>query len=656
MPLITIPLGDFSKGVNDTRNPSIPPTGALRSARNLMYTGVHELSVRPGTQPVLTFYDDAGTPAKVTSVVGLFAFQDGAIGIAHSTITQKAYLYRLPATMDGWYNNAGALQSTANPQPSVILWTGMAASPDVSVSEGLGIAYIANTAAADNLGLYWPTQQFSDGGTSSVTGYAGTALIFPANIAVSATVSVTKNGTPLVGGGTDYTRTGAVFTLVVAALTSDTFVATFNAGIDNLRVNGVQQNVGSDIAYFNGVVAFHEHLWGFGYGAGANPGSNSYRPELARYSLPNFAPFQQNDSLTIGDRVRTQRERIIAGGVVGNALILGGASLLSRVTGDGRDSWYREVVDRSYGFVGPKCFVTAGNVMYYWSEQGPMRIQDTGAPDPLWDAIPKAVSTVASSASIVAGFDLPRNHVIFWYDTGNGVRTFCAFDTRREVWMGPDADIGLTLKCAGIVTPLYKSTAVAPVGPSAPPVVVSTTSIGNTSATATWTIGDVLASTEISYRVQGTSVYTILPLLDAGITTYGFSGLAGGVAYEWRVRHVRNGQYSTYSGPVTASQFTTSAATLSPPSALNGSDGSPSLIAYLNWTNSGESGVSTEVWRKGPGDSAYFAVQTVASGVSSTSVYVPVYGSYLFEVRHVRANAIASTFSNIVTVVVTSFV
>lgn len=646
-PMLTLPFGPFTAGVHDTANPSVPQTGALRDAQNVMFTGVFDLSLRPGTQQQLILFDDQGLPESITGVVAIVPFGDGALAVGWSSITEKCYLYRLKNTMDNWYDingNAGGVFHDYLPHPIGVLWSSMPSRPDVSITEGLGTAYIANTEAADVNGLYWPTKTYDDYGTATVTDLSGTTLIFPATFANAATVAITKNGTPLVNP-TDYTQSGSVFTLVVAAITSDVFILTYSAGIDTLLVNGSGGDVGTDTAYFNGVVAFQQACWGFGYGAGSEPGYTSYRPELARFSPPDFDPFQVEDSLTIGDRVRSERERIIAGIVAGNSLYLGGASLLTRITGYGRDSWYRTVLDRSYGFVGPKCAVAVGSTLYYWSPQGPIRVDDGGAPDPLWDAIPAAVASVANLASIVAAFDLDTNHVLFFYDTGTGVRTFCAFDVRRSVWLGPDSDIGLSIVSAGAVTPLYASTAVAPDGPAGPPTIISTTMIGTTTAIATWANGDGLAQTELSYRVQGTTTYTIAPLIPANITTYQFSGLIPNVAYEWRVRNVQNGQYTSYIGPVSASQFTTIISELQPPFNLVGVQSSKGIrSAYLTWNNSGENNASTLIQYTPAGGSTYN--MTVGPLVSSATVPVPVYAVTQFAICHTETNFLSSPFTD----------
>lgn len=652
-PLTTASFGPFTAGITDTRNPSVPPNTSLQSAQNLQYTGVFDLSIRPGTQIALSLFDDEMVPFSVDSVVlAATPFQDGALALAWSHTTNKCYLYRLNAELNNWYDVNGNPGGSFSANPIGVVWSSMTTVPDVSVTEGLGVAYIANCEAADVNGLYWPTKVYYDYGTSTVTGLTTTTLIFPATFALSATVAITKNGTPLVVT-TDYTRAGSVFTLVVAAISSDVFDLTFSAGIDTLLVNGTGGNAGTDTAYFNGVVAFQQACWGFGYGAGNAPGYTSYRPELARFSPPSFQPFQVEDSLTLGDRVRSERERIIAGVVAGNALFLGGASILTRITGYGRDSWYKAVLDRSYGFVGPKCAVAVGDTLYYWSTQGPCRVSDSGPVDPLFDAIPAAVATVANPQTVIAGFDLATNQVLFFYDSGNFVRMFCAFDIRRNVWLGPASDIGIALLSAGSVLPYTASTAVAPDGPSGPPTIVSTTMIGTTTALATWTNSDTLSSTEISYRIQGTTTYTVLPLLGANTTTYTFAGLTPDTMYEWRVRSARNGQFSSYTGPVTASQFTTALLTLLPPTNLTGGpvrqNGQFQRSAYLAWSNSGETDASTSIqFAPTAGGQAYAMV--VGPGVGSAVVPVQSTGNWNFSVQHIKAGYTSSSLDGPITV------
>jgi hypothetical protein len=570
--------GPLTKGLLDSVTLGAELAGVCRYLRNAVYTGGSQLGVRPGTALALTCKDDAGTPAAITSICAIVPFGDGVLVVGHSTATLKVYLYRLSATMDGWYNAAGVLQSTLFPEPVGALWTGAATAPDVLVTEGLGTAYIANTGAADDSGLYYPTKSY----------------VSPATI------------------------------------------ATLTADLDN--------SGGAEDLYFSGVVAFKQHLWAWGFGAGTTVGTTTYRPELARFSAPNFGAFSAADSITLGDRVRSVRERIIGAGVAGDALFLGGARMLTRVTGFGRSSWIKEPLDRSYGFVGPKCMVTAGDTLYYWSHQGPMRITADSGPEPLWDALPATVATVVNESRIVAGFDADRNQVLFAYDSGSGVgRAFCAYDVRRDVWLGPDADLGLAIRCMGTVEPIYASTATPPVGPSGPPTSATNTSTGTTTSTAGWTTGDAAAETVVESELASGGTYAEVTTLAAGVTSYAFSGLTASTSYNWRVRHKRNGQYSAY----LTSSFTTtgSGGTLTAPSNCVLSQIAPATIS-ATWTNSGESGVSTEVWRQINADP--YTLQTTAGvGVASYSSTAPVVpgDTVRLEVRHTKSSYTESSFA-----------
>lgn len=590
--LTTLPFGPFD-GVVDTKNSSLPLPGKLRNMQNLVFSGGTRLSVQNGTVVALTLKDDAGTPATVTRVLHVGSYMDGAIAIAHSTVTSKVYLYRLPATMDGWYNAAGALVATASPQPCAVLWTSVTAPPDVWVAEGLGTLYIAQTSAIDEAGLYYRTQ----------------------------TVVFSAAGVPTVA---------------------------------DLKANGTGGAAGADNAYFTAVWSFHQHLWGVGYGAGTTPGFTSFRPELAKFSGPSFGALQTADSIVIGDKVRALRERVINGAVAGNALFLGASKYLFRIVGYGRDSWVVETLDQKYGPVGPKAGIGVGHQFYYWTTRGLCRCADGGQPEPLWDAIVGAVATVANESKIVLGFDSSTDRVLVLYDTGVGVRTLCAFDTRRDDYCSLDGDIGLVVNCAGIVEPIYQSTATPPAAPAGP-TIVSTTLVTNTTARYTWSVGDALAQHELTYRIQGQPTYALAALTDAGVTVYDAAGLTAGTAYEWRLRAYKNGVYSAYVGPTAASQFTTTGGVTgpAPPTGLTAivSIDFPGRWVQLDWINADPSLV-TEVWRSTDGVT-FFQQSTEAAGVTTAFNNVMAAGLFYFKVRHVEADSTPGQWSAAASIVMT---
>lgn len=591
-PRLTIrPFGPFSNGVVDRANASeaAGTANALRRARGTFFSGLNRLSVRPGTRTVLTFKDDAGTPANVTSVCALVTFTDGALAVAHSTSTNKAYLYRLTADLTGWYNSSGVLQAAnATPQPCAVIWSSITTPPDVTVAEGLGLAYIAMNGAMNATTLAFPAKQFTPPAT-------------------------------------------------IATITSD------------LDVSG-----GAEDLYFLGTVSFQQHLWAWGVGSGTTA-ANQYRPELARFSQPNFLlPFSPADSITVGDRVRSEREKIVTGAVAGSALFLATPFSLTRVTGYGRSSWYKEALDKSYGVAGLKALVARGDTLYYWSNRGPLRCQAQGTPEPLWPRIENAIASVINPQRIVAAYDEASDLVIFAYDSGSGVRTWCAYDALREVWVGPDDDTGVVISAAGTVAPIFSSTVAGSTSPAGAPTSASTTGVGPTTATANWTTGDVAAQTSIEYRRQG-DVSWIATLIAAGVVTYTFTGLTAGVAYEWRAAHFKGGTYSSYLGPSGSTQFTTAASQLNPPTNLALSTsvliGIGSIDITATWTNSGESGVSTTV-EVDPG-TGYAFYTSVSSPAASTIITVYASGTYNVRIKHTKTSYTDSNYNGPQSIAVT---
>lgn len=576
--------GPFTKGVVQEAGASLDLTGALKSAVGVAHVGVGKFGTRNGNRVALTLMDDQGTPAEVDAVCALVPFSDAVLAVAWSESQQDVYLYRLSSAMDDWYDATGALQGTTSPEPVGVLWSTVTTAPDVTIAEGLGVAYIAHTEPVASGTLTYATRTFEAPGT----------------------------------------------------------LADLQADLDG---------GGAADVFFAGVISFQQHLWGWGFGAGVTAGTG-YRPEMARFGGAIFTAFQSSDSLTIGNRVRSQREAIIGAGIAGQSLYLGAPYMLTRITGFGRDSWYKEPVDDSYGFTGPKCMVTAGDVLYYWSSRGPMRIGAGGKPEPLWDPVTSVVESVANPAKIVAAFDVTRDWVTWTYDesTAGGTRLFVAYDVRRGLFAVAGDDWGQTIRCAGTIAPVASSTAAGVSGPSASPSSASTTNVGTTSAQANWTNGDVTAPSTVEIRAEGGSTYTAYPV-SAGVSLYVFTGLSSGVDYEWRIAHVKHGSTSTYVGPVAATQFTTtvSGGTLLPPTslALTSSELAP---LKATWTNSGEASVQTECYLSGPSvgapSSASYVLQTTkAAGVASHTFSPTSDGTYWVKVRHIRSGATESAFA-----------
>jgi hypothetical protein len=579
-----------------------PLAGTVRRLRAGNYSGAARLAVRAGSAVAMTHLDDADA-SEVTSVCLLEQWSDWALSVGHSTVTEKAYLYRLQADMSGWYDASGDFHANQRAEPCCVIWDEIPLPPDVRLTEGLGYAYIAHCNAADNTTLAFPSKKYT----------------IPATI------------------------------------------ETMTADLDG--------DTTPEDLYFLGVIAFNQHLWGWGVGSGTTPATH-FRPELLRFSQPFFGDFVAADSITVGDRTRSQREKVVGAAVAGEALFIGSPFALTRITGFGRNSWYKKPLDKTYGFPGPKCFAVRGDTLYFWSNRGPIRVSDAGEPEHLWPAVDGTVLAVIAPEKVTAGYDESNDIVMFAYDKGDGVRTWAGFDCSRDVWVGPDDDLGLKIRYISTVTPVYVSAAAAtsgddgsPIGdprpdpggsggtgPIAAPAALATTAIGPTTATAQWTNGDIVAQTQVEIRRQVDTAWTVAGLLPGGVSSFTFTGLINGQAYEWRVAHLRSGIYSDYVGPTVPSQFTTGGGLLPPASdptvrAIN------SLVDLaIAWVNSGEADVLTDVELSGPSSdppdvSTYLLEVQIPYPQASAQLRVGTSGIWWVRIRHTRPGYTASTYT-----------
>lgn len=607
-------FGPFTKGTVDSANALLDMKGALKNASNLYVVGLNQVRVRNGSSAVMTFKDDQGTPANVTSIRAVQPFKDRAIVIAHSTVTNKAYGYIVAADFTGWYAANDTLTTGTTAAPTVVLWTSITTPPDVYVAEGLGIAFVAHTQAADTSGLNWPTYR--------------------------------------IGYNID--------------------------SVNNWTAQTLQSNLdgaGSVNIYFSGVIAFEQHLWGWGFGAG-NTAATGYNPSRIRFSNIIFGFndaanverdfFDSQDDLDLGNRTGSAREKILAAAVAGQALFLFGHETVSRIQGYDRDSWQKAIVDTTYGIVGPKAVVSTGDTVYYWTNRGPARLSgyvwygQEGRPEPMWDGVIGGVTdamTGGNPASIVAGFARDLDQVQWFYQANStaGLVQFAAYDIRRDIWLGPVSSVGVQVACAGAVEPVYTTTSL-PAPPSGAPSLTAATGVGATQGNINFTVADATASTEVSIQTHTGGTWAVIATINPnpGPVSCTATGLAQSTGYDARVRHVKNGQFSSFSTN-TSPYFTTTMFTALAPTSLAGTTFGPppfpsSSTGQLTWTVN-ESGSQTEVWEKGPSDPSFGRIATSPVGATSYTIGpVPTTGTYQFEVRAIKSGYTSSSFAGPVSV------
>lgn len=313
--------------------------------------------------------------------------------------------------------------------------------------------------------------------------------------------------------------------------------------------------------YFSGFVSYHSHLVGWGFDQGTTP-ETGYRPEYLRIGSPNFGEdlktggFAENGdaAFSVGNRIRSDRERILAACVAGDVCYVASPYALHALTGYGRDTWEITTLDSSLGAVSSRAMCDVGGTLYYWSPRGPARVRGLAAPDPLWDALPDTVATVANPQRIVAAYDVTNDQVLFVYgrpESDGETRAVAAFDVRRDVWVGPDSLLGTEVFCMGTVTPVLAASIASP-GPLGPPTDPSTAFNSGVSITASVVPGDTQAGTETVWQVFrfGSGLYVSGAILSSTVTSFTFSNLPPNESLYWNAYHRRNGVPSATAGNV----------------------------------------------------------------------------------------------------------
>lgn len=598
MPLTVTALGPFTRGAIAAANSSLDMRGAARFIRHAVLSGEGRLQVGNGSEVAITLMDDQGSPAACTSVCEIISFADYALAVGHSTVTDKAYLYRLDASLTGYYTAAGVFHAGATAVPAHVLWTSMANPPVVTIAEVLGQAYIAATNAL------------------SATAFAFQTWLYTGS-AISTCVVLTAN-------------------LGTGSLSGVYFLGVFS---------------------FHG----HLFGWGYDKGAVSTTAWRPELlrhggPDGASLDTDG------NGTFTVGHRIQSARERIVGVCVAGDVAYVGTTYALWPIVGYGRDTWDKSrPLDDSYGFLCVKGAVSANGVCYYWSPRGPARVSGLNKPEPLWDPLADVVPTIVDPHRIVAAYDADADQVLWYYRAGEvtGNQLIAAYDVRRGVMLGPDTDAGIQVACAGLVAPITAPDEVPSVtapGPIGAPTAAFTSFVGATIAFAGWTLGatGVGVTTLVELRVQGTPTWASLSELSGDVESAALYGLTPSTSYEWRVAHRKNGQSSAYLGPSAATQFATAAkiggivlpdpivgTALLPPTGLVvvGRGPAHSPEALVRWTNSGEADVSTEVTMDG------VSVGVFSPGVASAQVNIDTDAVYVFAARHLKPGFAPSAFT-----------
>jgi hypothetical protein len=125
----------------------------------------------------------------------------------------------------------------------------------------------------------------------------------------------------------------------------------------------------------------------------------------------------------------------------------------------------------------------------------------------------------------------------------------CAFDVRRDVWLGPVSPLGTAVFCMGTVTPVLAASATYP-GPIGPPTGAVTGIPSGGFVEVSLTPGDTQPGTETVWELAYDSGIRIQQARTAStVTTFTFTGAPVGESLYWQAYHIRNGFPSALLGP-----------------------------------------------------------------------------------------------------------
>jgi hypothetical protein len=181
--------------------------------------------------------------------------------------------------------------------------------------------------------------------------------------------------------------------------------------------------------------------------------------------------------------------------------------------------------------------------------------------------------------------------------------------------------------------------------PSAPTNLTATAS-SSTQINLSWTDN---SNNETSFKIErapgGTSTYTEIASVNAGVTTYQNTGLSASTSYIYRVRAYNSAGHSAYTNTSTATTQAPPATTPAAPTNLTATASSSTQI-NLSWTDNSNDETSFKIERAPGGTSTYTEIASVNAGVTTyQNTGLTASTSYIYRVRAYNS-AGYSTYTN----------
>ncbi len=577
-------IPSWTGGLEKNTPPVLNELGTIADGQNFVPLQAARLATRGGSRLLLTLHNDAGP--EVTGLAGVFPWTSiGGLVIGYDTTQHKSYAWYVTQDMVLAGSNEANSRVDLSLEPSGTIvhqsWKDVGGAPIPQASELFEGLYLADATLSQSTRRYFlslnqtvPVVQvgsanpnikvprFCFAGTGSgATAHSSLAGAPPSSVS---SVTVDTGGTGytsvptvvLTGGGGAGATAHAVLTLgVVTSIVVDTAGSGYlTAPTVTILAGQAQEITPYCLETYNNVL--------FIAGYGDESAGNADRPEYLRHSFLGAAP---SNSLALGDisdgfdknafaLLGAKGQRITAMKQGRGYLLCAKANELYRVSGSGRAyPGFQYVVEMvmntsGMGCSNPYALTFAEGYWYGMGAAGPFRT-DGFKVEPMGGPRKADVLALDNLANSFTFYHPDRRLICFGvHPQGTSPSQYpwilWTWDIQRERWQ-PDWVFALPTAFAhGANVP---TTSVP--GPTAPPSLPVTLAQFVDGYTASWTTGDAAAQTEL-WELDTTGTWILALTLSPGITQATTTGRIDHSNYQWKVRHVKNGLYSTYTSPV----------------------------------------------------------------------------------------------------------
>lgn len=575
----TLEIPSWIGGLDKNTPPALNDPGTLADGQNLVPTQAARMVTRGGSRIVNTLHNDAGSPAEVTGLCGVWPWTSiGGVVLGYDTVQHKSYAWYM--TQDMAFKGATEAQSrvdlSAAPAGVVIAageWKDTGGAPIPQTTELFEGLYLcdAQTSIAQrryfiSLNQTVPVVQGANGAANMKVPRFAFASSGDSGIATAGTPTTLTDSTKVWK-----TNQFVGFTITIVAGTGKGEAALITANNTTGQVTVASWSIAtpdttSQYVITNGVCqeiqpycleTYNNVLFIAGYGD--ESAGNLDRPEMVRHSFLGVAP---SNSLALGDisdgfdknafnLLGAKGQRITAMKQGRGVLLAAKANELYRISGAGRayPGWQYAVEmlmnTSGFGVSNPNALCFAEGFWYGIGAAGMFRTDGFINVNPMTGPRRADFLGLDNLANTFCFYHPDRRVVVFGvHPSGTTPSTYpwnlWIWDVERERWQPDWVFSTPTAFFHGNNIPTTSAAS-----PTAPPSNPVTSAITTNGFTASWTNGDVTAQTEV-WILDTTNTWVLNSTQAATVTSVAIGSLLSHATYQWKVRHVKNGLYSSY--------------------------------------------------------------------------------------------------------------